>query len=153
MFNLLFSRLSGEENRDFLEYFQILHYTGFRGMEVLEVKSWRKKGASQWEVKAHKRGISKILEVSEPAMAQIIERRNGQGFNFSFSTARNIFNQKSGLSNYSMNKKRCSLHLFRHQFVKRKSLEGLNNTEIAKLLGLKNVEVVERYLNSSFTIL
>ena len=43
-----------------------------------------------------------------------------------------------------------SLHLFRHNFVKQQLLLGYNDAEIQQILGERNIESAQSYVNSVY---
>ena len=133
--------------------FETLYNTGCRAGEVLDLSRWKiAEGGAV--VLSPQKGNDKRIMNQEVIGDQFLAMIKGEA---PFPTAINydrLRYQFKALSLYHhmyVGDKKASLHLFRHNFVKKLLASGHDEEEIQEILGERNIKSVKSYTESKFT--
>lgn len=133
--------------------FETLYNTGCRAGEVLDLSRWKIAEGGAVVLSPQKGNDKRILSPEAVGDQFVLMIRGEAPFpdSINYDRLRYQFKALSLYHHIFIGDKKASLHLFRHNFVKKLIASGHEDTEIQEILGERNISSVKSYTESKFT--
>lgn len=137
----------------FHAFFETMYLLGCRAREVTDISLWEIADGGSIVLSPLKNNDKRVFSkeyVSEVFYDYIVAGAFPlQGVNY--SRLQQEFKRLSLYNHIYIGNKKASLHLFRHNFVKKLVSQGHTEEEIKNILGEKNIKSVKSYTESVYT--
>ena len=140
-------------NLDFSVYIELLYLSGCRANDALEFNRWQLLANSSVLLTPQKGNNLRSFGASELPILFYNSLVDNENIFEYLSYPKVLYYLDELLNKYDFRiiKKRCTNHLFRHNYAKLLKNDGFTDIEIKDKLGEKNLSSAMQYINSSIT--
>lgn len=136
----------------FYPFFEVMYDLGVRAVESFDIGRWRIDSSGAVILQPQKNNDVRIFDqdlLSSTFISYIKGELNVPHY-INYDRLNNAFKRYTMYHGIFVGNKKSSLHLFRHNFVKQQMLLGYSDIEIQQMLGERNIESAQAYINSTY---
>lgn len=133
--------------------FEIMYYKGVRAQEATNLERWYFINPTTIILSPLKYNDKRTFNKEElPAsFLDYLKSYPQIPYFFNYDRTNYLFNLYTNYSSIYIGEKKSTLHLFRHNFVKKLVAEGKTDTQIQQILGERQLRSAQAYINSVFS--
>ena len=136
----------------FYPYFEVMYDLGIRAVESYDISRWKIDPSGAVILQPQKNNDVRIFDkdlLSTTFLSYIKGEIDIPSY-INYDRLNSAFKRYTMYHGIYIGDKISSLHLFRHNFVKQQLLLGYNDAEIQQILGERNIESAQSYVNSVY---
>ena len=133
-------------------FFEVMYFTGCRASEAIDQSLWGLTNPGVIILKPNKGNNSRIFNLNEipESYQEYLKCDTVQRFAPKYDQLNYNFKQLFIYPQVYIGDKKCTLHLFRHDYAKRLKDMGLTDSEVQDKLGEKSISSVMAYIDSLY---
>ena len=136
----------------FYPYFEVMYDLGVRAVESFDMSRWRIDASGVVILQPQKNNDVRIFDknlLSSTFLSYIKGEISIPDY-INYDRLNSAFRRYTMYHGIFVGNKKSSLHLFRHNFVKQQMLLGYSDEEIQQILGERNIESAQSYIDSVY---
>lgn len=136
----------------FYPFFEVMYDLGVRAVESYDISRWRIDASGAVVMQPQKGNDVRIFdkELLSSTFLSYIKGEISVPDYINYDRLNGAFRRYTMYHGIFVGNKKASLHLFRHNFVKQQLLLGYSEEEIQQMLGERNIESAQAYVNSVY---
>ena len=137
----------------FYTFFEIMYELGVRAGEAINIQLWKRTVNNTITLQPQKNNEKRIFDASiiNSTFIDYIDNPDTFPSYVNYSRLNSEFRKYTMFHKIYVGDKSSSLHLFRHNFVKKLQVQGYTDIEIKEVMGERNLSSVASYTNSVYS--
>lgn len=136
----------------FYPFFEVMYDLGVRAVESFDISRWRIDASGVVILQPQKGNDVRLFdqELLSNTFLSYIKGEIPIPVYINYDRLNSAFRRYTMYHGIYVGNKKSSLHLFRHNFVKQQLLLGYSDEEVQQMLGERNLESAQAYINSVY---